>query len=46
MTEITNGKRTGRKRGWLVAGLSVALLVGLAVLKGSADTSGGDLDSN
>jgi hypothetical protein len=46
MTEITDGKRTGRKRGWLVAGLSVALLVGLAVLKGRADASGEDLDSN
>jgi hypothetical protein len=45
MTENTDGKRTGRARGWLVAGLSIALLVGLAVLKGSADTSGEDLDS-
>lgn len=46
MTEMTNGKRTGRRRGWLVAGLSVALLVGLAVLKGRADTSDENLDSN
>ncbi|HWS54834.1 MAG TPA: hypothetical protein VN228_11935 [Pyrinomonadaceae bacterium] len=46
MTRITDGKRTGRARGWLVAGLSVALLVGLAVLKGRADASGGDLESN
>ena len=46
MTQITNGKRTGRKRGWLVAGLSVALLVGLAVLKGRADTSVEGLDTN
>ncbi len=46
MTKSTNGKRTGRAGGWLIVGLSVALLVGLAVLKGSADASGGDLDSN
>ena len=46
MTNSTNGKRTGRATGWLVAGLSMALLVGLAVLKGKADASGSDLDSN
>ena len=45
MSEVANGKRTGRARGWLVAGLSVALLFGLAVLKGRADASGQDLDS-
>ncbi|HEV3468615.1 MAG TPA: hypothetical protein VG148_04795 [Pyrinomonadaceae bacterium] len=46
MSEVTDGKRTGRAAGWLVAGLSVALLFGLAVLKGRADASGRDLDSN
>jgi predicted MFS family arabinose efflux permease len=46
MSEITNGKRTGRAVGWLVAGLSVALLAGLALLKGRADASGDGLDSN
>jgi hypothetical protein len=46
MTESANGKRTGRAKGWLVAGLSVALLAGLALLKGRADASGEDLDSN
>ena len=44
MTKSTNGKRTARARGWLVAGLSVALLAGLALLKGRADASG-DLNS-
>jgi hypothetical protein len=46
MTNSTDGKRTGRARGWLVAGLSVALLLGLAALKGKADASDTDLDSN
>ena len=46
MTQSTDGKQTGRARGWLVAGLSLALLLGLAVLKGGADASGEDLDSN
>lgn len=46
MTELTDGKRTGHAKGWLVAGLSLALLVGIAVLKGKADVSGDDLDSN
>ncbi|MDQ3806312.1 MAG: hypothetical protein M3416_21095 [Acidobacteriota bacterium] len=46
MTEITAGKRTGRARGWLIAGLSVALLAGLAWLKGRAGASGEGLDAN
>lgn len=46
MTQSTDGKRTGGAKGWLIAGLSVALLLGLAVLKGGADASGNDLDSN
>ena len=46
MTQVTNGNRTGRAKGWFVVGLSVALLLGLAVLKGRADASGRGLDSN
>jgi len=46
MTQPKGGKRTGRTRGWLIAGLSVALLVGLAALKGRADASEEGLDLN
>jgi len=46
MTQSTDGKRTGRAKGWLVAGLSVALLAGLALLKGRADASDGNLDKH
>jgi hypothetical protein len=45
MTESTNGKRTDRAKGWFVAGLSVALLLGIALLKGRADAAGSDLDT-
>jgi hypothetical protein len=45
VTKSTNGKRTGLSKGWLVAGLSVALLAGIALLKGRADRPGSDLDT-
>ncbi|HEX8116080.1 MAG TPA: hypothetical protein VF521_02295 [Pyrinomonadaceae bacterium] len=42
MTETTTrGKRD--RRGWFIAGLSLAVLLGVALLKGGAD-SGGELD--
>ena len=45
MPDQVNGYRPGRKRGWLIAGVSLALLFGVALLKGRGD-SGGGLDSN
>ena len=39
-----NEKRTGRAKGWLVAGLSVAVLFAVAALKAKGDT-GRDLDA-
>ena len=45
MPDKVNQYRAGRKRGWLIAGVSLALLFGVALLKGRAD-SGGGLDSN
>jgi len=43
MSESTNRNETRGGRGWLIAGLSLAVLLGIALLKGSAD-SGGELD--
>ena len=37
----TRGKR--ERRGWFIVGLSLAVLFGVVLLKGSAD-SGGELD--
>lgn len=45
MPDQVNQYRSGRKRGWLIAGVSLALLFGVALLKGRGD-SGGGLDSN
>jgi len=42
MSETTTRGKRGR-RGWVIAGLSLALLFGVALLKGAAD-SGGELD--
>jgi len=39
----SNRNRTHGGRGWLIAGLSLALLFGVALLKGGAD-AGGELD--
>ena len=43
MTERTNRNDTRGGRGWLIVGLSLAVLFGVALLKGGAD-SGGELD--
>ncbi|HEX8560362.1 MAG TPA: hypothetical protein VF668_19860 [Pyrinomonadaceae bacterium] len=43
MSEKANRNGTAGARGWILAGLSVALLVGVALLKARAD-SGGELD--
>ena len=43
MSENLNRDETHGGRGLLIAGLALALLFGLVLLKGSAD-SGGDLD--
>jgi hypothetical protein len=43
MPEQVNRYTTGVWRGWLIAGLSPAVLFGVASLKGCAD-AGGDLD--
>jgi hypothetical protein len=37
-------KQTQRARGWLIAGVSLAFLFGIAVLKARADSGGEDLD--
>jgi hypothetical protein len=42
MPESANRNETHGRRGWLIAGLSLAVLFGIAVLKGRAD-SGGEL---
>jgi len=44
MSQQTARKQTGRMRGWLIAGASLALLFGVALLKARADTGGEDLD--
>jgi hypothetical protein len=41
--ESSTRNQTQQKRGWLIAGLSLAFLFGLALLKGRAD-SGGELE--
>ena len=43
MTERANRNDTRDRRGWLIVGLSLAVLFGVALLKGGAD-SGGELD--
>jgi hypothetical protein len=43
MSENTNRNETRGKRGWLIAGLSLAVLFGIVALKGRADY-GGELD--
>jgi hypothetical protein len=43
MSEIANQNETQSRRGLLIAGLSLAVLIGIALLKGRAD-SGGELD--
>ena len=43
MSKTADRNGTQRRRGWLIAGLSLAVLFGIAMLKGSAD-SGGELD--
>jgi hypothetical protein len=43
MSEVTNRNGTRNKRGWFIAGLSLAVLFGVVLLKGGAD-SGGELD--
>jgi hypothetical protein len=43
MTERANRNDTQGRRGWLIVGLSLAVLFGVALLKGVAD-SGGELD--
>ena len=45
MSEKTARNETRPTRGWLIAGLSLAVLFGVAVLKGRAD-SGAELDLN
>jgi len=45
MSEKTTRNQTRHGRGWLIAGLSLAVLFGVAVLKGRAD-SGVELDLN
>jgi len=43
MSETTKASGKGARRGWLIAGLSLAVLFGVVLLKGGAD-SGGELD--
>ncbi|HEX8352512.1 MAG TPA: hypothetical protein VF611_06430 [Pyrinomonadaceae bacterium] len=43
MSESANRNETQGRGGWLVAAVSLALLIGVALLKGRAD-SGGELD--
>ena len=43
MSEVTNRNGTKSRRGLFIAGLSLALLFGVVLLKGRADT-GGELD--
>jgi hypothetical protein len=43
MAESANRNGTSGRRGLLIAGLSLAVLFGIALLKGRAD-SGGELD--
>jgi hypothetical protein len=43
MSETTQARGKGVRRGWLIVGLSLAVLFGVAFLKGGAD-SGGELD--
>ncbi|MDT7689262.1 MAG: hypothetical protein QOJ70_3639 [Acidobacteriota bacterium] len=43
MSEIVNRNETRDGRGWLIMGVSLAVLIGIALLKGRAD-SGGELD--
>jgi hypothetical protein len=43
MSETADRNGTQRRRGWLVAGLSLAVLFGIVMLKGGAD-NGGELD--
>ncbi len=43
MLESANRNSTQARRGWLIAGISLAVLFGVALLKGGAD-SGGELD--
>ena len=43
MPDQVNRYTTGVRRGWLIVGLSLAVLFALALLKGRAD-AGGDLD--
>jgi hypothetical protein len=43
MSDVANRNETKRGRALLIAGLSLAVLIGVALLKGRAD-SGGELD--
>jgi hypothetical protein len=43
MPQTANRNETQSRRGWLIAGFSLAVLFGIALLKGRAD-SGGELD--
>jgi hypothetical protein len=43
MSDSANRNRTYRVRGWLIAGLLLAVLFGVAALKARAD-SGGELE--
>ena len=43
MSDSANRNGTHRVRGWLIAGLSLAVLIGVAALKARAD-SDGELD--
>lgn len=40
MEDRTNRKRTHKKRGWVIAGVSLAVLFGIIALKGQADSEG------
>jgi hypothetical protein len=44
MSLKTTRKQTQSGRGWLIVGASLALLFGIAALKGRADTGGDELD--
>jgi hypothetical protein len=43
MSESANRNETQARRGWFIAGLSLAVLFGIVLLKGHAD-SGGELE--
>jgi hypothetical protein len=43
MSDVANRNKTSSRRGLFIAGLSLALLFGVVLLKGRAD-SGGELD--